>query len=133
MILLVIALVGVSGYAVSVSYGPKLWSEDAGTVAFAAASLSVFTVLVSNTCCGGDTYLPARFATIICPMNLLSPEFPLTLRWPTEMLFRSALCCCGATSPAFWRIPAASRQARPSPQHDHRRWLDLITLMYQHC
>ena len=47
MILLVIALVGVSGYAVAVSYGPKLWSEDAGTVAFAAGSLSVFTVLVS--------------------------------------------------------------------------------------
>ncbi len=48
MILLVIALVGVSGYAVGVSYGPKLWSEDAGTVAFAAGSLSVFTALVSD-------------------------------------------------------------------------------------
>ena len=48
MILLVIALVGVSGYAVAVSYGPKLWSEDAGAVAFAAGSLSLFTALVSS-------------------------------------------------------------------------------------
>ena len=48
MILLVIALVGVSGYAVTVSYGPMLWSQNAGTVAFAAASLAVFSALVSR-------------------------------------------------------------------------------------
>ncbi len=47
MILVVLALVGVSGYAVAVSCGPKLRSGEPSTVAFAAASISVFAALVS--------------------------------------------------------------------------------------
>ena len=105
MILLVIALVGVSGYAVAVSYGPKLWSEDAGTVAFAAGSLSLFTALVSDVA----TPVPQTHTFAVAnPCQLTSLCEHLTL----QFALCSALCYCGAISPVFLRTPAACHQAR---------------------
>ena len=97
MILVVLGIVGISGYAVAVSCGPKLTSGEPSTVAFAAASVSVFAALVGlepdKTSCrssghaSGLEQLPTDHTSWVQTVNgYLCP--------------RSVRCCCGAISPA---------------------------------